>query len=319
MTGKKLFLSLTFAAFANLFQAHCQQTTGLGSACVPAPPGLVGWWPGDGNVKDILGHDDGVQTNVGFASGQVGQAFRFIGTNSFVRVPTLEVFRTLTNVTLECWVFNDQVKPLRRVLTLTPDHVILAIDSAGKPFLNVRFGDLVATPTGQEFHDVTVTDSKVMVANIWHHLAGTYDGKSVLLYLDGQLVAATNAPGKLDSRGAGTEVYINFFDAGEVAGLIDEAAIYNRALTAEEIQSHFAAGSAGMCKAPVFTGIGAFFPGYVRLPIKGKAGKTVVIQSSTNLIQWSPIGTVPNATGEIEFTDPSAGAFARRFYRALEQ
>jgi hypothetical protein len=28
---------------------------GISTGCVPPPSGLVGWWPGEGNAKDIVG------------------------------------------------------------------------------------------------------------------------------------------------------------------------------------------------------------------------------------------------------------------------
>lgn len=38
--------------------------------CVPAPDGLVSWWPGDGNAEDIKGGNDGILRNsVSFAAG----------------------------------------------------------------------------------------------------------------------------------------------------------------------------------------------------------------------------------------------------------
>ena len=41
------------------------------------------------------------------------------------------------------------------------------------------------------------------------------------------------------------------------------------------------------------------------------------VQASTNLNQWSPLTTVTNLTGTLEFTDPDAGNHLRRFYRAV--
>ena len=65
--------------------------------CVSPPPGLVAWWPGEGNANDIAGNNNGTPYNgVGFASGEVGEAFMFNGTNSYVEVPDSPALR-LTN------------------------------------------------------------------------------------------------------------------------------------------------------------------------------------------------------------------------------
>src|SRR5258708_15577556 len=49
---------------------------GSRAACVPAPSGLVSWWPGEGTGNDIAGSNPGIlQNGVGFAAGGGGRAF----------------------------------------------------------------------------------------------------------------------------------------------------------------------------------------------------------------------------------------------------
>lgn len=58
------------------------------SRCVPAPANLRAWWPADGNSADVVGgHPSRLEGNAGFASGVVGQAFRFDGSGDYVRSP----------------------------------------------------------------------------------------------------------------------------------------------------------------------------------------------------------------------------------------
>ena len=289
--------------------------------CAAPPVGMVGWWPGDGSTMDLTGRDHGGSTNVVFAHGKVGDAFRFIGSkplgiDSYVLVPIQSAFAALTNVTLECWVWNDPAKPFNRLLTLTPDWAFLAIDDAGHPVFNVRFGDLAATPTGQIFHDVTATAIDALPSASWHHIVGAYNGESVRLYVDGALASGKKASGNMESRGAGVGLFINFFGS-EAQGLIDEVAVYNRGLRADEVQAHFAAGAAGMCKQPQFYDIGAFFPGTVRLGLKGPPLKALQIEASPDLSVWSLLSTVTNFTGNARVSDPTAGSIPRRFYRAV--
>src|SRR5215472_4928609 len=50
------------------------------SACTPPPPGMVSWWPGDGNANDIQGgHNGTLQGNITFVPGLVAQAFSSVG------------------------------------------------------------------------------------------------------------------------------------------------------------------------------------------------------------------------------------------------
>ena len=47
-------------------------------------------------------------------------------------------------------------------------------------------------------------------------------------------------------------------------------------------------------------------------------GCTAVIETSTDLVGWTPIFTTPTPTNVLFDTDPDAGSFPWRFYRALQ-
>ena len=83
--------------------------------------------------------------------------------------------------------------------------------------------------------------------NTWTHVAFTSDGSTTKIYIDGQLVAQGV---QIFPDNAGVDLSIGrrsdsfrFF-----RGKLDEVEIYNRALSAAEIQAIFNAGSAGKCK-----------------------------------------------------------------------
>ena len=79
--------------------------SGVKAACLPAPAGLVGWWPGDGNANNVLGTNNGTLQAGATASGPgvVGTAFNFDGTNNYVSVPDSAILKP-PNLTLEAWV-----------------------------------------------------------------------------------------------------------------------------------------------------------------------------------------------------------------------
>jgi DNA-binding beta-propeller fold protein YncE len=54
-------------------------------------------------------------------------------------------------------------------------------------------------------------------------------------------------------------------------------------------------------------------PGH--LHISGKAGEHYQIMATTDFRTWQPIATLENSTGMVEFVDPDAGNFDKRFYR----
>ena len=81
----------------------------------------------------------------------------------------------------------------------------------------------------------------VLPLNTWTHLAATYDGTTLRLYVNGSQVGSRAVASPLLTstgvlRFGGNSVWGEFF-----AGRIDEVRLYNRALTAAEIQADMAA------------------------------------------------------------------------------
>src|SRR5882724_8111154 len=78
-----------------------------GPACVAPPSGMAGWWPGENNANDIQGANNGtLQGGVSFASGEVGQAFSFNGSDADVKVPASSSLNAGvgSGLTLDLWI-----------------------------------------------------------------------------------------------------------------------------------------------------------------------------------------------------------------------
>jgi uncharacterized repeat protein (TIGR02543 family) len=56
-----------------------------------------------------------------------------------------------------------------------------------------------------------------------------------------------------------------------------------------------------------------------RLTLTGEFGAAYRIDGSTDLVQWTPLGTITNTYGTVQFTDPAATNTPHRFYRAVEK
>jgi hypothetical protein len=72
----------------------------------------------------------------------------------------------------------------------------------------------------------------------WVHLAGTYDGQAVRLYVDGELQGTMERTGPINPVENGPLI-LGSYQQGHTAffrGLVDEIRLYNRALTGSEIQ-----------------------------------------------------------------------------------
>ncbi|ABB32694.1 Protein of unknown function DUF2341 [Geobacter metallireducens RCH3] len=77
--------------------------------------------------------------------------------------------------------------------------------------------------------------------NAWNHVAAVLNGQSATLYVNGQQVGATTLPYLPNLSSVNLAVGVLDYPGRYFNGLIDEVRIYNRALTAQEITSRYAA------------------------------------------------------------------------------
>jgi len=232
------------------------------AVCAPAPSGLVGWWPGEGNATDIAGGVNGtVQGGVGFAAGKVGQAFNFDGIASYIRIADTTNLRFTNALTIEAWIYPTSVGTWHNIVSkwnfldpLQTAYTTVVVPD-GRIALGVcASGDQSVTPV------VNTVSTNYVRTNQWTHFAATYDGSALRMYINGvcedqvaysQGIFPGNEALAIGAAGAvaGGQVVSPF------AGLIDEPAVYNRALSASEIAALYNTGSAGKCSLPptVFT------------------------------------------------------------------
>ncbi|MHC4498219.1 MAG: LamG domain-containing protein, partial [Planctomycetota bacterium] len=81
-------------------------------------------------------------------------------------------------------------------------------------------------------------------ASEWHHVVGTFDGNNAYLYVDGEQSASLAYDGTI-AAATGYSFHISFWRPELPAyfnGTIDEVVIFNRALSAEEIQQLYQGG-----------------------------------------------------------------------------
>lgn len=97
-----------------------------------------------------------------------------------------------------------------------------------------------ATDAG--YVQATLYDASIAPAR-WTYVVATYDGRAQRLYFDAKLVALsagpTNALGAVDTPLATGA--IGSTGASTLVGLLDEVAVYDKALTTAQIEAHFAA------------------------------------------------------------------------------
>lgn|ERR1700681_3859864 len=249
---------VTLALFTAVTAASAQ-------VCVPAPYGIVSWYPAETNAQDIVsGNNGGVNGSVTFGPGRVRQAFQFHGQpTDGVNLGNVAAFdfSSTSSFSIEAWVnvasyantgSNDgfMIVTLNYTCTAqTPAAEVLAIQlpSRGAIFM-------VRNASGQQ---VTLLSSMKIPAATWTHLVAVRDAScsKVYLYVNGVLAALASDPtsgsGKPSLANTGPDYIGRRMTCGTnnpFNGGIDEVSIYSRALTECEIKALYNAGCAGKCR-----------------------------------------------------------------------
>jgi Ca2+-binding RTX toxin-like protein len=218
-------------------------------------PGTVAWYTADASTKDVVGgHNGTLHGGVTFAAGEVDQAFDFLGNaGGYVDVPSSPALQPANAVSVDFWVKGSPPAGTSYLLAQGPANAA----GASYAFYTLTGGLQFYVRTGSGF--ILSPDAGPSVwNNQWHHIAGTYDGSTVRLYVDGvQVGSGTAASGPINYSASadsltsdlfiGNYPFTTEFPGGNLPfkGLLDEIGIYSRALAPSEIQGIFNAGSAG--------------------------------------------------------------------------
>ena len=224
-------------------------------------------------VSDASGNGNtGTISNATWTTnGKYGRALSFNGSSARVNVPNSASLQLATRMTLEAWVNPTTVSAAwRDVIYKGTDNYYIEGTSAqgGAPAGGGTFGGAGANATA----------ASALPANSWSHLALTYDGAALRLYVNGNLVATQSKTGTIATSTSqlqigGDGVYGQYF-----SGLIDEVRIYNTALTAVQIQADMNQTGAGVPSVP--------------------SNLTATAKSSTQIdLAWGPSTDAAGVTG----------------------
>lgn len=239
----------TFPYFCRIHPASMRGTVTVTDAvCVTPPANLVGWWPGDGNAFDFASGNHGtLMGDVSFPGGFVAQAFSLNGTNAFVQVAHNDVFDPTTAGSQDAWVLFNQTPATSHTME------IIGQGSFGRDFdLQADTDNIFRFYIGSgNAGSVFASSTTVIQTGVWYHVAGTWDSSAIKIYVNGAL-EGTNPTTNIVREPSGEPLMIGnqpFFGPRLFNGLIDEAEVFNRALTASEVAAIYNAETAGKCKA----------------------------------------------------------------------
>ena len=282
--------------------------------------GLVSWWPGNGDVNDVVGGNNGtLQNGTTFATGKLGEAFSFNGAGAMVSVPDSSILNIRANLTVAAW-FNLTGIPVNfpALVTKGPtnaQYLIFVEALAGAPSTSsalcfrVNLGPDNPTTSAQLSTRDVCSVTRVAYGQ-FIHVAGTYDGSTLKIYINGVLESTAGASGRIasDARpltfGAADKALYGPGKANFVHGLIDEVRIYDRALTDPEINC--IASSSAACGVVADLTVSKTHAGNF---VQGQTNATYVITASnvggaSSTGQVSVIDTLPPGLTATDISGP---------------
>ena len=202
--------------------------------------GLVAYWPFDEGAGTVL-HDQSGNENHGTIKGArwVGEgviyALDFDGVDDSVDCGAGPSLDLREKVSMLAWICQrPQIKRGEPGI----------IGKAFASYVATQYGNTVYTYVSDEpgTGDGWKAAFSPMPAGGWHHIACTFDGKVLRLYVDGGLASTAAGKHRIASGGkfwmGRSDGDLRFTRDAHFSGKIREVKVYNRALTPEEISHH---------------------------------------------------------------------------------
>jgi concanavalin A-like lectin/glucanase superfamily protein len=171
-------------------------------------------------------HDGAIEGATWFDNGRFGKALSFDGTNDCLSVPNDPALQLTEEFTLEAWIKSRGTGAWEPILSKNDAYSI---------WLGEEPGHLRSYIREEDENEALAIDPNGIDENVWAHVAVTFDGQWMRLFVNGEFAdkawsegAATTASPL--SIGCSEEPHEGFFE-----GLIDEVRVYNRALGAGEV------------------------------------------------------------------------------------
>ncbi|MDD4931008.1 MAG: LamG domain-containing protein, partial [Candidatus Colwellbacteria bacterium] len=201
-------------------------------------------------LEDFSGNsNNGTASNVNgsgmtFTTGKVGSAVQFDGADDNSRLPN-NIGLGQSELTVSVWVKHNSFGTSGSSRPYVSDwniwssgyqkgFILRTYDISDKPGFNICDG----------INYFSVGSSESINISVWYNIVGVFKANSIYkIYINGLQKGSSNAPSQYIKEST-SPIYIGYsgINPGKFDGLIDDLRIYNRALSAPEIQAIYNAG-----------------------------------------------------------------------------
>ncbi len=218
------------------------------------PPGLVAYWKLDepdlrGGVNDATGSGNtgqyiniappaGPSTDVPLLGLINPASLRLDGIDDYVVFPHAPSLNLTTELTLAAWIKPEQFSDWAGIITKGTGTSPYAMQLWGDGSLRFAVNQV---DLGDGFGQGAWNSNRKLRLNQWNHVAITYDGSNIRFYLNGTLDEnIVPVPLRFKSNTEVLTLGVDLPGGDEYfRGFIDEARVYDRAISSEEVQALF--------------------------------------------------------------------------------
>jgi len=166
--------------------------------------------------SSIYSHTCGV-TGTSIVTGKINNGREFSGSTHKIVVSNDTVLQPRDFITLECWCKPDVASGY---LIEKGSSYRLAINGSGQPYFSIWDG----TSTQR-----TATSSVALPVGVWSHVAGTYDGKYVRIFVNGVEQNKLSQVGTIRAVSTNIRIGQDGGNSNNFDGVLDECKVYRKA------------------------------------------------------------------------------------------
>jgi len=199
------------------------------------------------------GHNGIMNKTIWTSSGKVGDALAFDGVDDYIEISDDPDF-DVTTITVAAWIYAKDGEDIPRGI-LSKDNLVASSERE----MDMLFREDIANKIDFGFFNSSAeynylrSDSS-LIFNKWHHVAATYNGSTINIYLNGVLDNTKNIVTDINLKSHPWRIGVQGYVLTRVFnGTIDDVTIWNRRLNSTEILRLYNLGASSVSSATNFT------------------------------------------------------------------